>query len=198
MSGLGRVGVIGAGTMGRAIAETAATSGLDAVLVRCRETGAAAVARAREEVARSLDREVAYGRLSPQARDAALDRLQLTDDRDALAGCDIILEAVVDALPCKQAVLADVERRVRASAVLATNTASLRVADVGAALRHPARLLGILFEQPLVAADRVALALTRHTAPFAVERAHALVTRMGKTWFVVADGAPREEPARIE
>src|SRR5688500_9802914 len=104
---IGRLGVVGAGTMGHGIAQVAAQAGLDVVLVdvspQARERGMAGIAK-------SLDRLVAKGKLSGEDKAAALGRITTAADVGTLADAGLVVEAVVEKLPVKQSVLAELDR----------------------------------------------------------------------------------------
>ncbi len=183
-----RVAIVGAGAMGKGIAEVAIASGMTVVLVRA--TGGS-LDEPRRAVASSLDKAVQRGKLAAEKRDEALKRLTVESGLEAIAGAELVIESVVEELAAKQAMFRELERRAAPSAVLATNTSSLRVTAIGEALRPEtrARLLGMHFFSPVPAMKLVEIALTRETAPFAVERAHAFVETMGKRPVLVGDSS---------
>jgi 3-hydroxybutyryl-CoA dehydrogenase len=180
------IGIIGTGLMGRGIAEVAALSGLRTTLVKWT---AGEVAAVRRTITASFDKAVGRGKLEPERRDMALARLQVTADRDALRDAELAVESVVEDLEAKQALFAELEGRVEDSTVLATNTSSLRVGLVGGLMRRVERLLGLHFFSPVPAMKLVEIAPTNATAPFAVERARALVALLGKTPVLVGDSS---------
>jgi 3-hydroxybutyryl-CoA dehydrogenase len=128
------VGVVGLGTMGLGIAQVFAAAGLS-VLV----TDAVAAARdsARERLAGALDRRVRAGRMTAEERDAILGRLVVVDGPGSMGAAELVVEAVVEDLAVKRALLAELERVVAPEVVLATNTSSLSVGALAAGLRHP-------------------------------------------------------------
>ena len=180
------VGIVGTGRMGKGIAEAVAAAGMRARLVKCT---AGDTAKVRDEIARSLSRAVERKKLDARAAESALANLECTSDRDALGGCDLVVESVIEDLGIKQSLVADLEGRIPATSVIATNTSSLRVSEVGARLRSPSRLLGVHFFSPVPAMKLVEIAPSQTTAPFAVERARDLVLRLGKTPVVVGDSS---------
>src|SRR5438105_5875714 len=119
------VGIVGTGAMGRGIAEVAASHGLATVLVKA-TPGTLDVTR--RYIAESLGRAVKKDKLSEAALDDTLGRLTLAADLDALAGCDVVIESIVEDLERKRRLLADVEPRVKLSTVLASNTSPLPLA----------------------------------------------------------------------
>jgi len=116
------VGVAGAGAMGRGIAQMCVQAGST---VKLYDTQAAAASRARDEIFGQWHRMVDKGRLDAAAAAANKERLQLVDALAGLAGCDLVIEAIVERLDVKKTFFAEVERVVPPQAVLATNTSSL-------------------------------------------------------------------------
>jgi|SRR5579883_1260306 len=180
------IGIIGTGLMGRGIAEVAALAGLRTTLVKYTPGDAD---KSRRAIAASLDKAVARGKLDGERRDLALSLLTVTAERESLRHTDFVVESVVEDLDVKRDLFADLERRVDTDTVLATNTSSLRVGQVGALLRRVDRLLGLHFFSPVPAMKLVEIAPTRETAPFAVEKARALVQALGKTEVLVGDSS---------
>ncbi len=139
------VAVVGTGTMGQGIAQVALTAGHvvrlhDAVPGRARDAAAAIVAR--------LDRLVEKDRLTAADRDAARDRLLPAEALADLADCTLVVEAVLERLDVKQQLMRELEDVVGEDCLLATNTSSLSVTAIGAALRNPGRFVGLHFFNP--------------------------------------------------
>ncbi len=183
------VGVLGAGAMGAGIAQVAAARGHRVVLA---DADAAAVARAREGIAKALRREAEKGRLAGAEVDDALGRLSTADGvGDATLAefrdCGLVIEAIVERLDVKRAVFAQLERVVPADAVLATNTSSLSVASIAAACARPARVLGIHFFNPAPVMPLVEIVPALATDPAVADAARALVDGWGKTTVLASD-----------
>lgn len=145
---LASIGVVGAGAMGSGIAHVALTRGHTVVLA---DSSAESLDRGRRAIATGLARDVDKGRLTADHCDAALRRLTLApggDDLTALSDCGLVIEAVIEQLAVKQAVMRALEAVVADGAVLATNTSSLSVASVAAACRVPERVVGLHFFNP--------------------------------------------------
>lgn len=145
------VGVIGTGTMGAGIAEVAAAAGHPVRLFDAR-TGAAADAIA--GIAKRLARDVEKGRLGGDEREALLGRLTPVETLEDLASCGLVIEAIVEDLEAKCQLFTALESLVSEEAIFATNTSSISVTAIGAALSDPARLVGMHFFNP---APRMAL-----------------------------------------
>ena len=180
-----RVAVIGAGTMGTGIAQVAAMAGHEAVLC---DVDAGRVASALSRIEVTLDKGVHLGKVAAAARDKALRRVSgASSAADAAAGADLVIEAVPEAMALKQAVLAEAEAAAGAAAILATNTSSLSVTEMGAGLRRPERLLGLHFFNPVHIMALVEIVKGERTEPEIVQRGLAFVRGMGKEPIVVAD-----------
>ncbi|MGV9315800.1 3-hydroxyacyl-CoA dehydrogenase family protein [Streptomyces sp. NPDC003691] len=151
------VGVAGSGTMASGIAEVFAKAGYDVVLVaRSAEKAAAA----RERIAASLARSVAKGRTTEAARDAALGRIVPAGSLEALAGADLVLEAVAEDLAVKQELFAALDRICRPGAILATTTSSLPVVACARATSRPQDVIGMHFFNPAPAMKLVEVVRT--------------------------------------
>ncbi|AZK98699.1 3-hydroxyacyl-CoA dehydrogenase family protein [Streptomyces tsukubensis] len=151
------VGVAGSGTMASGIAEVFAKAGYDVVLA-ARSTPKAEAAR--ERVAASLTRSVAKGRTTEAARDAALGRIAPAGTLDALAGADLVLEAVAEDLGVKQKLFAALDRICKPGAVLATTTSSLPVVACARATSRPQDVIGMHFFNPAPAMKLVEVVRT--------------------------------------
>lgn len=140
------VGVVGAGAMGRGIAQIAAQAGST---VRLHDTQPQAVAKARDELFSQWDRMLEKGRLDAGAVQACKQRLQPAGSIQDLADCDLVVEAVVERLDVKKDLFAQLEAIVKPTAVLVTNTSSLSVTAIAAALKRPERFAGYHFFNPV-------------------------------------------------
>lgn len=178
------VGVIGGGRMGAGIAQSYATAGSAVTVV---ESGAAAAAAALDRVATGLSRAAERGRLAEPA-EAVLARVSTVESVDALpAGADLVVEAVPEDPALKARVLAAAEHAVDATTVLASNTSSLSVTELAAALSRPGRFLGMHFFNPVPASDLVEIVVAPGTDPATVEAALAWTRCLGKKDVVVND-----------
>jgi 3-hydroxybutyryl-CoA dehydrogenase len=173
-----RVGVVGLGTMGAGIAQLAVEAGLETV---GREVASELGEAARGRIEHFLTRKVEKGRMEQAERDAAVERLRLTTDLADLADCDVVIEAVVEELPVKRELFAELDRICRPDAVLATNTSALSVTEIAAATERPQRVVGMHFFNPAPLMPLVEIVRTELTADEAFEGAYALGERLGKT-----------------
>src|SRR5438067_2105287 len=133
------VGVVGAGAMGRGIAQIAAQAGST---VRLFDMQPQAVDKARNEIASQWTRLQEKGRMDEAAVRACNERLQAASSLSQLADCDIVVEAIVERLDVKKSLFAELEAVVRDDAVLATNTSSLSVTAIAAGAKRPQRVAG--------------------------------------------------------
>lgn len=175
------LGVVGGGTMGAGIAQLGCQAGLETRLV---DASAEALERARAAVGRGLERAVAKGR----ADEGALERLAVATELGALAGCDVVIEAIPEDLQLKQRVLSEVAGVVGDAAVLATNTSSIPVTHVAAGVPQPQRVVGMHFFNPAPVMRLVEVIAGAETAPATVETAARLGEALGKHVVHAQDG----------
>ena len=178
------IAVVGAGTMGAGIAESAALAGMSAVLLDVKED---ALARGRETIERDLERRVKGGRLPEERRRQVLDRVATTTSLEDCADAPLVVEAVVENMEVKKKVFADLENVVGSDAVLATNTSSLSVAGIAAATERPERVAGMHFFNPVPAMRLVEVVTGPSTDPEVVRRTEEFAERLGKTPIRVSD-----------
>ncbi|MGY1884859.1 3-hydroxyacyl-CoA dehydrogenase family protein [Blastococcus sp. SYSU DS0753] len=179
-----RVAVIGGGRMGAGIAQAFLTAGARVEVV---EAGAEAADAAHGRVAEGLAEAARRGKLDGDVA-AALDRLTLVDSPAALDRENgLVVEAVPERADLKAEVLGAAESAVGPDAVLATNTSSLSVTELAAALERPARFLGLHFFNPVPASKLVEVVVARETAAELVGIASGWVRALGKTDVVVKD-----------
>jgi 3-hydroxybutyryl-CoA dehydrogenase len=181
-----RIGVVGLGTMGAGIAEVFARHGYDVVGVEQTEEQ---LERGRGHVQHSTDRAVKRGKLGADEQQAIFDRLTLTTDLQDVAGCQLVIEAVVESLDVKRSVFGRLDAIVGADAILATNTSSLSVTEISAATAHPHRVIGMHFFNPAPVQAFVEVIRTVVTAPDVVDDVVALATKLGKNPVVAGDKA---------
>lgn len=180
-----RVAVIGAGTMGAGIAQVAATAGWWTVLSDVRPE---ALPAARETIAAQLAGAVDRDKLTPELRDATLERLTTADTvAEACTGVDLVIEAVVEDLEVKRAVMAAAAPVVAPGAILASNTSSLSLAAIAEGLPHPELCLGLHFFNPVHIMKLVEIVVHDGVEQETRRKAIAIVEAMGKEPIVVKD-----------
>lgn len=178
------VGVVGAGAMGRGIAQVAAVGGCTVKLYDNRaETAAEAISFIESILRRAADK----GRMSVADADAALARIEIIDSLDGFAPCDAVIEAVIENLDLKHQVFRGLEKVVGADTVLATNTSSISVTAIAAACERPTRVAGFHFFNPVPLMKLVEVINGIHTAPWVADFLLELGRRMGREPVRVAD-----------
>ncbi|MFD5194076.1 3-hydroxyacyl-CoA dehydrogenase family protein [Streptomyces sp. NPDC058357] len=155
------VGVAGSGTMASGIAEVFAKAGYEVVLAA---RGQEKADTAKSRIARSLERSVAKGRLTAEARDAALARITAAGSLDAFADVDLAVEAVAEDLAVKQQLFGTLDKVCKPGAVLATTTSSLPVVAIARATSRPQDVIGMHFFNPAPAMKLVEVVRTVLTA----------------------------------
>ncbi len=173
-----RIAVIGAGTMGAGIAQVAATAGH---VVYLYDAAPGAVDRAHTDLVARLGRSVDKGRMAGGEADDIAARIVAIDSLEALADSSLVIEAIVEDLGVKQEVLRQIETLVADDTVIASNTSSLSVTAIAAALQRPARVVGIHFFNPAPVMPLVEIVRGEATASEVVDLAETTVTGWGKT-----------------
>lgn len=180
-----RTCVIGAGVMGAGIAYTCAFNGLP---VRLKEVRQAPLDQAMAEVRRLLARQVGQARLDRAAADNIDAAIHPQLDYQGFERASVVIEAVVDNLGIKNKVLGEVEGLVASDAVLLSNTSSLRIDDLAAALQRPENFAGLHFFNPAPLMPLVEVIRGRQTSDSTVQVAITQALAMGKVPIVVRDG----------
>src|SRR5215216_2529927 len=178
------IAVVGAGTMGAGIAESAALTGLSVVMVDVREE---LLYRGRRTIEKDLERRVKRGRISEEECREMLGRVSATTDLEACADAAVVVEAVVENAGVKRGVFGDLEGVVSGEVVLATNTSSLSVAGIAAGTERPERVVGMHFFNPVPAMRLVEVVTGPSTDPSVVRRVEEVAERLGKTPIRVSD-----------
>jgi 3-hydroxybutyryl-CoA dehydrogenase len=174
---IGRVGVVGLGTMGAGIAQVCLQAGLEVV---GREVSPELGQKARERIDHYLSRGVEKGRLTQEEKDAALDRLTLVTELADLGSCQLVIEAAFEDLEVKRELFGELERSVEPEAILATNTSALSVTEIAAATTSPERVVGMHFFNPAPVLPLVEVIRTAHTSDEIFDTAYAFAERIGK------------------
>ncbi len=178
------IGVVGAGTMGAGIAQVAAQSGFEVVLV---DQAATWLDRGLEAITSNLDRLVSKERLTDAERDAVLSRIEGATEIGYLAGCDLVIEAVTESFPTKAEVFREVEAVVDPATILATNTSSISISAIGGVLDDPERLVGMHFFNPVPVLALVEVIRGIRTTDDTVAAVTEVARAMGKTPVEIRD-----------
>ncbi|GAB7042761.1 MULTISPECIES: 3-hydroxyacyl-CoA dehydrogenase NAD-binding domain-containing protein [Catenuloplanes] len=179
-----RVGVLGAGMMGAAIAYVCAKAGLDVVL---KDVSLAAATRGLGYSQRLVAKAVSRGRLTEAAGTELLARISPADDPAALAGVDLVIEAVFEDPALKHKVFAEIEDLVAPDALLCSNTSTLPITMLAEGVRRQAGFGGLHFFSPVDRMPLVEVIRGERTSDETLRRALAVVRRLRKTPIVVND-----------
>ncbi|MFJ5222112.1 3-hydroxyacyl-CoA dehydrogenase family protein [Streptomyces sp. NPDC088400] len=178
----GKLAVIGAGLMGSGIAQVAAQAGWDVVL---RDVTDAALARGKAGIRASYGKFVAKGKLEEADADAALARITMTTDLDAVADADIVVEAIFEQLDAKHEIFRALDKLVRDEAVLASNTSAIPITKIAAVTGRPERVVGTHFFSPVPMMGLCELVRGYKTSDETLATAREFAESVGKTCIVV-------------
>jgi 3-hydroxybutyryl-CoA dehydrogenase len=178
------VGVVGAGTMGNGIAQVFATCGFAVLLT---DTTDAALERARGSIRSSLDRVVRKEKLTAEQADAAYGRIQAGTQLDALAACDLIVEAVFESFEVKRGIFERLDSICAEPVILASNTSSISITEIAATTGRPDRVIGMHFFNPVPVMKLVEIIRGASTSDATYGRVEELSKGLGKTPVEVHD-----------
>ena len=179
-----RIGIIGAGMMGAGIAYVSANAGIDVVLIDAAQDAAD---RGKSYSEGLLDKGIARRKVTAEKKAEVLARITATTDYAALAGCDLIVEAVFEDMKVKAEVTAKVESAVGAACIFATNTSTLPISELAKASLRPEQFIGIHFFSPVDKMNLVEIIRGKQTGDVAVAKAIDFVRQIRKTPIVVND-----------
>ena len=183
-SEIATVGVIGAGQMGRGIAEVAALAGLK---VRLSDIGVEQLGRAVETIEKHLTRQVSRERITEDDKLAALGRVSTATELDSLGDCDVVIEAAVEDETIKREIFQTICPLVKPEALICTNTSSISVTRLASVTDRPERFMGLHFMNPVPAMQLVELIRGIATDEKSFSLIRALAERMGKTPVAAED-----------
>lgn len=171
------MGVVGGGTMGAGIAVSLLDAGLPVTMV---ERDEASLARGRVHVEKVYNGLIAKGRMTPEAKADVLARFSGSTSYDALAGVDLVIEAVFEEMSVKQAVFAELDRVCKPGAILATNTSYLDIDALAASIGRPADVIGLHFFSPANIMKLLEIVVPAKVSADVVATAFALAQRLRK------------------
>ncbi|HUH12605.1 MAG TPA: 3-hydroxybutyryl-CoA dehydrogenase [Longimicrobiales bacterium] len=183
MSEIGRVAVVGAGTMGNGIAHVFAQHGATVHLVDVSEPQ---LAKARATIEKNLDRQVKKGALDEEAKAATLGRLRTATAIGAVEGAELVIEAVPENLHLKLKVIHEV-KEAHPEAILASNTSSISITELARHAADPERVIGMHFMNPVPVMALVEVIRGLQTSDQTLERIMETSRRLGKTPVEVSD-----------
>jgi 3-hydroxybutyryl-CoA dehydrogenase len=140
------IAVVGAGTMGTGIAQVAAATGFQVILI---DVDQKALSKAMERCGSGYDRLVAKGQMSPEAKQAALGLIATGTDYVALTSADLVIEAATENADVKIGILQTVDKAVRVDTIIGTNTSSVSITRLAACISNPSRFIGLHFFNPV-------------------------------------------------
>lgn len=184
MNEIKTIGVIGAGTMGNGIAQTCAAAGFPVVM---QDLSREALDRARRTMEASLGRQVKKGTLGAETAAAALGRIATTTEVAELAEADIVIEAIVEKLEVKAALIGRLDALCREDAIFASNTSSISLTELAAASAHPGRVIGMHFFNPVPVMQLVEIIRALQTTDSVAGAVTDLTRAIGKTPRVSKD-----------
>jgi 3-hydroxybutyryl-CoA dehydrogenase len=178
------IGVVGAGTMGSGIAHVCAEAGFYVVLVDVEQRF---LDRGLANIAKYLEREVQKSKRTPAEHDATLARIQSTLSIEALAACQLVVEAVVERIEIKQKLFKELDRICPPETILASNTSSISITLLAAQTQRPDRVIGMHFFNPVPVMKLIEVirGLATNDATFAAVK--QIAGRLGKTPVLVND-----------
>lgn len=181
---MGKIGIVGSGSMGRGIAQTAAEFGYQAILYDIADNQ---LENARSGIAVALQKRVDKGKASPQEKCEVEARIQYTTEIGLLSDCSVVVEAVIEKVEIKGQVFRQIEAIVDESCLLATNTSSLSLAEIAQGMKEPSRLVGIHFFNPVPAMRLVEIVRTPFVRDDVVVAAKEFAESIGKTTIMAND-----------
>lgn len=182
-----KIGVVGAGIMGRGIAQVASQTGCDVVMtdieMRFVEGGI-------KKIDSFLSKSVEKGKIETKEKDAIMGRIKGTLDMADLKDVDFVIEAVIEDLELKKGVFKELDELCRPDVVLATNTSSMSITEIGASTKRPDKVCGMHFFNPAPLMRLVEVIRGYSTSDETIKTATELAQKMGKTTVEVKKDSP--------
>lgn len=178
------IGILGAGAMGRGIAQVAAAAGHPVILC---DNLTMALSKSNKAIQDSLKRTVEKGKLSDAEAYSAFSRIKFTDHMSHFRDCSLVIEAIVEDIEQKQIAFRSMEAVVGEETILASNTSSLSISAMGAQMKKPERVLGIHFFNPVPQMRLVEIIPAIQTVASVIEKGRAMVNSWGKKTVLAKD-----------
>jgi 3-hydroxybutyryl-CoA dehydrogenase len=172
------IGVVGAGTMGNGIAQACAVAGIPVTMT---DVAQAQLDRGLKAVDGSLERLVKKDKLSAAKKAEVLARIKTSTSTDALAGCDLVVEAATESLDLKLKIFAQLDAVAKPDAIIASNTSSISITKLAAATKRPDRVIGMHFFNPVPVMALVELIRGLQTSDATYAATEAVTKELGKT-----------------
>ncbi|MDR3242489.1 MAG: 3-hydroxybutyryl-CoA dehydrogenase [Clostridiales Family XIII bacterium] len=173
-----KIGVLGTGTMGAGIIQLLAQNGFEVVFRARRESS---VDRGLATVTKNLDKLVAKEKITAGTKDEILKRVQGSTDIKIVAGADLIIEAATEDMAAKKALFAELDELCKPEAIIATNTSSLSITEIAAAVKRPDKVIGMHFFNPVPVMKLVEIIKGLATSDETRDEILALTEKLGKT-----------------
>jgi 3-hydroxybutyryl-CoA dehydrogenase len=186
--------VVGAGQMGAGIAQLAAQQEIQVTLMDVSKELAHA---GKERVAKSLARRVEKGKMAPDEREKILGQISTAHELSTVSGCDFAIEAALEDIELKKRIFKELDENTDENAVLASNTTSLSISEIGAATDHPDRIIGMHFFNPPVVMKLVEIVPGMATSTRTIEATRDLAVALGKDPVVASIESPAGIVSRI-
>src|SRR2546426_5782692 len=181
---VGKVGVVGAGTMGNGIAHVFARSGLQVILS---DIEPRFLDRAIQTIEKNLEREVAKNKITAADKSVALGRIATTVERAKLGECDFIVEAATEKFEIKAELFRDLDRICRPEVILASNTSSISITKLAALTKRPEQVIGMHFFNPVPVMKLVEVIRGLATSDETLTSVRDLAVQLGKAPVEVND-----------
>ncbi len=179
-----KIGIVGAGAMGRGIAQVSVTGGMPVCIF---DAADGAADKAKDFIASMINRSVDKGRMEQDEGAAAIGRLQVASRLEDLSDCDLVVEAIVENIDIKQKVFQQLEAVVRPETIIASNTSSIRISSIASACQHRGRIAGLHFFNPVPLMKLVEVINGTDTSPEVTAALEVIGKRMGRVPVVVKD-----------
>jgi 3-hydroxybutyryl-CoA dehydrogenase len=179
-----QIAVVGAGQMGNGIAHVFAQSGFPVTMI---DVSADALARGRTTIEKNLDRQLKKGTIDAAARDGTLGRLKTASALDGAAGAALVVEAATENVDLKYRIFQELDRLAGPDAILATNTSSISITEIGARTGRPAQVIGMHFMNPVPVMQLVEVIRGLATSDATTHKTLELSRAVGKTPVEVND-----------
>lgn len=184
MTDIRTLGVVGAGQMGRGIAQVAAQTGLVVTLL---DVNVELARKGRETIGVQLGKAVEKGKMSQDQAEAILGRIRTADGYDALADVDLVVEAATEQIDIKRSIFERVDAAMKPGAILASNTSSISITRLASYTRRPERVIGMHFMNPVPLMKLVEIVRGLQTSDETYTTVRALAEKMGKTVITSKD-----------
>jgi 3-hydroxybutyryl-CoA dehydrogenase len=181
---VGKVGIVGAGTMGNGIAHVFARSGLQVILS---DIEPKFLDRAIQTIEKNLERQIAKNKITAADKSAALGRIVTTLDRAKLAECDFVVEAATEKFAIKAELFRDLDRICGPEVILASNTSSISITKLAALTKRPDKVIGMHFFNPVPLMKLVEVIRGLATSDETFQAVRALAVKLEKTPVEVSD-----------